>query len=137
MLFRSDLEQILRHPCSNVISDSTYPTQGQLHPRVYGTFPRVLERYVRQRSALTLPQAVAKMTSIPAGVLRLKQKGRIAVGMDADLNIFSLHNIKEMGSYAEPARYAQGMDWVLVRGVPAIAEGVWTGKAAGTVLTVL
>jgi len=132
-----DLEQILRHPCSNVISDSTYPTQGQLHPRVYGTFPRVLERYVRQRSALTLPQAVAKMTSIPAGVLRLKQKGRIAVGMDADLNIFSLHNIKEMGSYAEPARYAQGMDWVLVRGVPAIAEGVWTGKAAGTVLTVL
>ena len=74
------------------------------------------------------------MTSAPVKALRIGKKGRIQRNYDADLNIFSLHNIKEAGSFADPARHAQGMDWVLVGGVPAIAEGVWTGKSRGAVL---
>jgi len=117
-----------------VISDSTYPSQGQLHPRVFGTFSRILERYVKEKNVLSLPKAIEKITSIPAKTLKIEKKGVIQQGFDADLNIFSLHNIHEPGTYADPARLAEGMDWVLVGGVPAIAEGIWTGDAKGRVL---
>ena len=129
-----DLEMILRDTHSCVISDSTYPSQGQLHPRVFGTFSRILERYVKEKSVLSLPRAIEKITSIPAKTLRIEKKGVIQQGFDADLNMFSLHNIRELGTYADPARLAEGMDWVLVGGVPAIAEGIWTGDAKGRVL---
>ena len=129
-----DLEMILRDSASNVISDSTYPSRGQPHPRVFGAFSRVLERYVVEKNTLSLPEAILKMTSAPVKALRIAKKGRIQRNYDADLNIFSLHNIQEAGSFADPARHAQGMDWVLVGGVPAIAEGVWTGKSRGAVL---
>lgn len=77
-----DIADILRAPFSSVISDATYPTQGLPHPRVYGTFPRLLETYVRRRGVLTLPQAVRKMTRLPADRLGLSKKGRIEVGAD-------------------------------------------------------
>lgn len=129
-----DLARILQDSHSNVISDSTYPANSQWHPRVYGTFTRVLERYVREKQILSLPQAVAKMTAVPAAVLRLPGKGKIAPGYDADLNIFDLNRIHEPATYRTPAQNAQGMDWVLVQGIPAIAEGHWTGKTAGSVI---
>ena len=129
-----DVEDILRSDCSCVISDSTYPTQGLPHPRLYGTFVRVLERYVRQRETLSLPQAVARMTSIPAGVLRLHGKGRIAPGYDADLNLFDPALVHETGSYTDPAQFPVGMDWVFVAGQPAIADGKLTGSQCGRVL---
>ena len=113
-----DLIQILHDPFSSVISDSTYPSQGQLHPRVFGTFPRILERYVREQQVLTLPEAIRKMTSLPAQTLGIPNKGKIAPGYDADLNVFDLSKIHEPGTYADSQRFAQGMDWVLVNGVP-------------------
>lgn len=129
-----DVEEILRSDCSCVISDSTYPTQGLPHPRLYGTFIRVLERYVRQRRTLSLSQAVARMTRIPAGVLRLRSKGRIAPGYDADLNLFDPALVHEAGSYADPAQFPTGMDWGFVAGRPVISEGVYLGGSGGKVL---
>ena len=127
----ADIARLLRLPYSAVISDSTYPTSGKRHPRVYGTFARVLEKYVRQEKVLTLPEAVASMTAIPAAALRLRGKGRLAAGMDADINIFDPAAVHEVGTYADPHRCAAGMDWVLVGGVPAIAEGALTGERPG------
>ena len=130
----ADIEKILRLPYSAVISDSTYPTAGKRHPRVYGTFARILERYVRERKVLTLPEAVASMTAIPAAALGLRGKGRLAAGMDADIAVFDPTAVHEAGTYANPHQSAQGMDWVLVGGVPAIADGALTGAKPGRVI---
>ena len=129
-----DLAMILRDSHSCVISDSIYPTHGQLHPRVFGTFSRVLERYVREKNVLSLPEAIVKITSAPLKTLRIAKKGRIQPNFDADLNIFSLHNIIERGTYQNPDCLSEGMDWVLVGGIPAIADGVRTASENGGVL---
>ena len=127
----SDIARILKLGCSSVISDSTYPTSGMRHPRVYGTFARIIEKFVLRDGVLTLPEAVASMTSLPAQALRLKGKGSIAVGMDADILVFDPENIHENGTYQDPHHPASGMDWVLVGGEAAIAEGRLTGSRSG------
>lgn len=129
-----DIADILRAPFSSVISDATYPAQGLPHPRVYGTFPRLLETYVRQRGVLTLPQAVRKMTRLPADRLGLSKKGRIEPGADADLCLFDPAAIHERDTWQNPEQTAAGMDYVFVTGVPAIAEGKFTGARNGTML---
>lgn len=129
-----DIGAILQADFSNVISDSTYPTEGRPHPRLYGTFARVIEKYVYADNVLTLPQAVRKMTSVPAEALRLRGKGKLAVGFDADINVFDPRSIRELGSYADPARFAQGPDDILVGGRFAVRDGVLTGTAAGTIV---
>ena len=112
----SDIARILRLPYSAVISDSTYPTRGRPHPRVYGTFPKVIEQYVLRDKVLTLPQAVASMTSVPADALRLRGKGRIAPGMDADLCVFDPENLRSGADYVRPEVLSSGFDCVLVGG---------------------
>jgi len=129
-----DIEAILRAPFSGVISDATYPTGGLCHRRVYGAFPRLLERYVGQRGVLSLPEAVRKITRMPADRFGLKQKGRIEVGADADLCLFDPARIHETGSWQQPEQPAAGMDYVFVNGMPAIAEGAFTESFAGRVL---
>ena len=101
---------------------------------MYGTFARILERYVRERKVLTLPEAVASMTAIPAAALGLRGKGRLAAGMDADIAVFDPTAVHEAGTYANPHQSAQGMDWVLVGGVPAIADGALTGAKPGRMI---
>ena len=83
---------------------------------------------------LTLPEAVHKMTRLPADRLGLVQKGRIQVGADADLCLFDLAQIQERGTWQDPEQLAAGMDYVFVAGVPAIAEGHFTGARNGTIL---
>lgn len=112
-----DLEEILRAPFSGAASDATYPAAGLPHPRVYGAFVRLLETYVREKKLLSLEAAVHKVTLQPAERLRLRKKGRIAVGMDADLCLFDLRNVHEAGTFADPAQLARGMDAVFVGGV--------------------
>ncbi len=111
-----DIALILNTPGASAISDSIYPVGGRPHPRLYGSFPRVIQRYVMERGDITLQRAVEIMTSAPAEALRLKGKGRLAVGMDGDINIFSPENIRENGSYSSPDRLASGMDYVLLGG---------------------
>ena len=118
-----DICDILRAPFSGVISDATYPASGLLHPRVYGTFPRLIERYVREKGVLSLTEAVHKITRQPADRFGLTRKGRIEPGADADLCLFSPENLRERGSYERPDTLAAGMDYVFVSGRPLIAEG--------------
>ena len=129
-----DIDAILRAPFSSVISDATYPVGGLWHRRVYGTFPRLLETYVRKRHILTLSDAVRRITRLPAERLGLSKKGRIEAGADADLCLFDLASIHETDTWQEPEQLAQGMDYVFVNGVPAIAEGRFTKRSSGTLL---
>ena len=129
-----DIEAILRAPFSVPISDATYPVEGLCHPRVYGSAARFLAHYVRERGILTLPQAVHKLTMQSADRLGLSRKGRIAVGADADLCLFSPENIRENGAYTAPRQLASGMDAVFVAGVPELLNGRFTGETRGRVL---
>ena len=125
---------ILKEPFSNVISDSTYPLGGLLHPRVYGTFARILEKFVRDEKRIPLPDAVAAMTSRAADALGLSAKGRIEPGADADICVFGISRVHEPGTYEKPDVFAEGMDEVLVNGVPVIHGGAFTGSRPGRVL---
>lgn len=115
-----DILSILRAPFSSVISDATYPDSGLPHPRVRGNFARIIEKYVVNDKALTLEQAVHKMTKAPADALRLAGKGVIAPRADADILIFKPEEIRANATFKEPFREAQGMKYVLVGGETAI-----------------
>lgn len=130
----ADVTAILQAERCSVISDSTYPTGAKPHPRLHGTFVRVLERYAGKLAALTLPEAVAKMTAIPAASLGLKGKGRVTKGYDADLVIFDLARLREVGTFADPDHSPEGIDWVFVDGQPVLAEGVLTGHRGGKMI---
>ena len=129
-----DIAAIYREPFSYVISDATYPTDGLLHPRVYGTFVHVLERFVREKGTLSLPEAVRKMTRMPADRYGLMKKGRIEIGADADLLIFDPDRVRERAAFEDPAQCCEGIDTVLINGVPAVQNGARTGRMNGTVL---
>jgi len=129
-----DIDAILRAPFSAVISDATYPEGGLPHRRVYGTYPRLLETYVRKQGILTLPEAIHKITRRPADRFGLTNKGRIEAGADADLCLFDLANIHETGTWLAPAQLAEGMDYVFVNGEPTIAGGQFTNCFAGKAL---
>lgn len=128
-----DIDRILKEPYSGVISDATYPENGLMHPRVYGNVPRLLEHYVKERGVLTVEEAVHKITGLPARRFGLTQKGRIAVGMDADLCLFDLNQIHQTGTWQDPAQLAGGMDAVFVMGKPAILDGRFTDHFGGIV----
>lgn len=129
-----DIADILKSPLSYVISDATFPTKGKVHPRVYGAFSTVIEEYVNKRHALTLTEAVNKMTLRPAERYGLEKKGRIAVGADADILVFDPANVHVNATYDTPAVPSSGMDYVLVNGKIAIENGIRTDAQAGTVL---
>ena len=134
MADEEDIAAILRDPFSNLISDSTYPTEGQPHPRVYGTFVHLLTRFALQRGDLTPEAAIHKMTGRPAAVLGMPDRGVLAPGAQADINIFAPEDLREPGTYQDPRRMAEGMDTVLVAGAPVIDGGVYTGALAGRIV---
>lgn len=130
-----DIDRILKEPYSSVISDATYPENGLMHPRVYGNTAHLLEEFVVRRKVLTIEEAVHKLTGLPAERFGLKTKGRIAVGMDADLCLFDLKNVRQTGTWTRPDRHAAGMDAVFVMGKPALMDGEFTDHFGGRVLT--
>ena len=109
-------------------------TAPSAHPRAFGTFPRVLSKYVREDSVLTLADAVRRMTSLPANILRLRDRGRIAVGMKADLLVFDPAKIQDNATFERPLQYSSGIDYMLVNGVAVIDDGKLTGRRPGTVI---
>lgn len=106
----------------------------KFHPRAYGTFPRVLARYVREWDILTLEEAVRKMTSFPAQRLNLKDRGLIREGMWADLVVFNYARILDRSTYEEPNLYPQGVEHVIINGDIVIENGEHTGRLPGKVL---
>ena len=104
------------------------------HPRAYGTFPRILRKYVREEQRLTLEDAIRKFTSLAAQRMRLGDRGVLKVGMWADVVVFDPATVRDRATFARPHRLAEGMRWVLVNGVPVIAEGKATGARPGKVL---
>ena len=131
MASEEDIAGILRDPYSSLISDATYPTEGQPHPRVYGSCTRLLEHFVRETGTLTWEQAVHKLTGAPAAALRLRGKGVLAQGADADVCVFDPEKLHERGTYQLPRQTAEGMTLVLVDGQAAVRDGQLTGVMAG------
>jgi N-acyl-D-amino-acid deacylase len=128
----SDVRTVLAHPATMVGSDGLPPgVGGRPHPRLFGTFPRVLGRYVREQGSLTLPAAVAKMTSLPAQVFGLPDRGRIAPGLVADLVAFDPAVVADVGDYRDPVHPPTGIAWVLQAGRFAVRDGRWLGHRLG------
>ena len=124
-----NLDRILAHPQGMVCSDGgAYATDGPTrrgspHPRGAGSFPRVIARYVRERRALTLEQAIHKMTAQPAARVRLADRGRLGIGLPADVAVFDPAKIADTATYAEPFQYPVGITAVLVNGAVAVRDG--------------
>jgi dihydroorotase/N-acyl-D-amino-acid deacylase len=104
------------------------------HPRAYGTFPRILRKYVREEKKLTLEEAIRKFSALPAQRMRLGDRGVLKVGLWADIVIFDPMLVRDRATFENPNQLAEGMDYVLVNGVPVIANGKMTGILPGKVL---
>ncbi|NOT08093.1 MAG: amidohydrolase family protein [Gemmatimonadales bacterium] len=131
-----DVQRIMKHPWTAIASDGSLsePGVGVPHPRNYGTFPRVLGRYVRELKVLTLPEAVRKMTSLPAMRMGLTDRGRIAAGLKADLVVFDPATVGEKSTFAQPHQYPDGIPYVIVNGKIEVDDGKMTEARGGRVL---
>jgi dihydroorotase/N-acyl-D-amino-acid deacylase len=119
-------------------SQGTAPTgllgQAHPHPRAYGTFPRIIRKYVREDKLLPLEDAIRKMTALPAQKMRLADRGVLKSGMWADVVIFDPATVTDKATFAEPNQLSAGMDYVLVNGIPVVAAGKATGARPGRIL---
>lgn len=133
-----DVRTVMRVPWAMAGSDgrayNIKTATGQPHPRSYGTFVRILGRYVREYGVLRLEEAVRKMTSLPAMRLGLQDRGILREGMRADLVLFDAETVVDNATFAEPHRYPSGVSRVLVNGVTVVENGVHTGRRPGLVL---
>jgi len=136
----ADIVLALQQPWVSVDNDSsgTAP-DGVLgkehpHPRAYGTFPRILRKYVREEKKLRLEEAIRKFTALPAQRMRLTDRGVLKQGMWADVAIFDPEQVRDVATFEDPNQLSQGMEYVLVNGVPVIAAGKATNALPGQVL---
>ncbi|HUP85171.1 MAG TPA: D-aminoacylase [Acidimicrobiales bacterium] len=131
----ADIETNLRHPLMMVGSDGIPDLKGRPHPRLFGTFPRVLGEYVRKRGVLTLEEAVRRMTSLSCDRFGLVDRGRVALGQHADLVIFDPDTVIDTATYDDPKQEPTGIDWVIVNGQVTVDHGRHTGAGAGRLLS--
>jgi N-acyl-D-amino-acid deacylase len=136
----SDVALALLQPWVSVDNDSSGTSpEGILgeehpHPRAYGTFPRILRKYVREEKKLTLEEAIRKFSALPAQRMRLTDRGVLKQGMWADVVVFDPGTVRDVATFDDPNRLSQGMEYVLVNGVPVIEDGKMTGALPGKVL---
>ena len=137
---QDDVTLALRQPWVSIDNDSEGTAPDGLlgkdhpHPRAYGTFPRILRKYVREEHVLTLEDAIRKFSALPAQRMRLTDRGVLKTGLWADIVVFDPDTIKDLATFAEPNQLSVGMQYVLVNGVPVIAEGKATDALPGRVL---
>ncbi len=135
-----DMRQVMMHPLQMVGSDSASHSfsgpfaEGKPHPRSFGTYPRILGRYVREYGILTLEEAVRKMTSLPAARHGFLDRGLLKLGMAADLTVFDPATVIDHATYQDPHQKPDGISCVIVNGEVAVKNGELTGKRAGRVL---
>ena len=135
-----DVALALEQPWVSVDNDSsgTSPEgilgEGHPHPRAYGAFPRILRKYVREEKKLTLEEAIRKFAALPAQRMRLTDRGVLKQGMWADVVVFDPETVRDLATFDDPNRLAEGMEYVLVNGVPVIENGKMTGALPGKVL---
>jgi len=135
MMDDGDIERIMTDPMTMIGSDGIPSLGGsKTHPRMTGTFPRVLGRYVRDKGVLRLEEAVRKMTSLPAQTFRLSNKGLLKQGLDADITLFDPETVAEKGTYQDPFQDPAGVAYVLVNGRIAVDQGKFIGTDSGRVL---
>jgi N-acyl-D-amino-acid deacylase len=142
--FSQNLEnvaKVLRHPAIMIGSDSiglsegTGPKHGKPHPRMYGTFPRVLGVYAREQKLFSLETAVHKMTGMPAARLRLSDRGVVREGHAADLVVFDPATVRDEATFADPHRYPTGIPYVVVNGDVVVDAGRFRAAGGGRVLS--
>ncbi|MGB9071741.1 MAG: D-aminoacylase [Terriglobales bacterium] len=135
-----DVTLALQQPWVSIDNDSSGTSpEGILgeehpHPRAYGTFPRILRKYVREEKKLTLEDAIRKFSALPAQRMRLADRGVLKQGMWADVVVFEPQTVRDLATYDNPNQLSQGMEFVLVNGVPVIENGKMTGALPGKVL---
>jgi N-acyl-D-amino-acid deacylase len=126
----ADVRRVLSFPLTMIGSDGL-PHDAHPHPRLYGTFPRVIGRYARDIGLFPVETAIHKMTGLPAGVFRIADRGRIAAGYFADLVVFDPEKIIDLATYDEPKQFSAGIDKVFVNGVLSFEAGATKVKRAG------
>ncbi len=135
-----DVITVLSHPLSMIGSDGRAISphgvlgKGKPHPRYYGTFPRLISRYVREKKTMTLEDAIRRMTSLPARKLGLWDRGLIRPGMWADIVIFNYNAIQDRSTFSEPHKFPNGMEYIIVNGAVTVDKGKHTGALSGRVL---
>lgn len=130
----ADIETNLRHPLMMIGSDGIPDLRGRPHPRLFGTMPRILGEYVRERKVLALEEAIRRMTSLSCDRFGLVDRGRIREGAWADLVLFDPAGIRDTATYDDPQQEPQGIVYVIVNGRVALEDAVHTGARAGRML---
>lgn len=135
-----DLEHAIGLPWTAIGSDGIamnpddFPWLGKPHPRYYSTYPRVLDRYVRDEELLSFPEAIRKMTGLPARILGFPDRGLLRSGMKADIVILDADEVVDRATFEKPQVYPPGIEYVIVNGVPVLDEGSHTDARPGRVL---
>ncbi|HUG40411.1 MAG TPA: D-aminoacylase [Longimicrobiales bacterium] len=135
-LDEEDVRRIMRHPQTMIASDGrlTQPGEGHPHPRWYGTFPRVLGRYVREEGVIGWAEAIRKMTALPAHLLGLEGRGVLREGAYADITIFDPASVADRATFEDPHRYPAGVPYVIINGVVTVDGGEYRDVRAGRAL---
>ena len=129
-----DVRTVMRHPQTMIGSDGFHVREGKPHPRLYGTYPRILEHYVREEHVLGLEDAVRRMTSLPAKKLGLARRGTLARGHAADVVVFDPGGVHDHATFRDPRRSPDGIPHVFVNGAWTVKDGKHTGARGGRVL---
>jgi N-acyl-D-amino-acid deacylase len=137
---RDLISRLIKHPLSLIASDGfgvRFEGEAQenlVHPRAFGTFPRILARYVRERKDLSWEEAISKMTGKPAEKFGIQQRGILREGFAADVTVIDPEQIQDLATISNPFQYARGVKYVLVNGQLVVADGLSTGGRPGMVL---
>ena len=131
-----DVVRVMRHPAVMIASDGEVPVFGLAvpHPRSYGTFARVLGVYVREKSVLSLEEAVRKMSAMPAARVGLSDRGLLRPGMKADIVVFDPATVRDAATFEKPHQYAEGFAQVIVNGQVVFENGAMTAARPGRTL---
>jgi N-acyl-D-amino-acid deacylase len=132
-----DIEAFYAQPWTATGSDANIalPSDGPVHARFYGTFPRKIRHYALEQGVITVANAVRTSTSLPAQILGLRDRGQIRETFFADIVVFDLETIRDTATFFEPHQYAEGIEYVMVNGQFVVEKGEMTWKRAGRVLT--